>query len=82
MNQEQKYTPEEFKVLLLKFKPYLVELDEIVRKHKFGELTFTLRIHNGFVTDIVNPVVMKRYKYKQNEEVPSEVYENFSLTSV
>ena len=79
IEQLQEYTPEQFKALLLKYKPYLVELDSIVRKAKFGELSFTLRVHNGYVTDIVNTVLYKRYKYQQDKEVDPTVYESFSL---
>jgi len=44
-------------------KKYLLDIDECVRQVEFGTFTFTLRIHNGQVTDMIRPKVLQRKKY-------------------
>lgn len=49
---------------LVKNKPYLFKLDRLATEMGNGELAVTLRVYNGFVTDVVTTEV-KRETYKK-----------------
>lgn len=59
---------------LSKEKPYLIKLDKIVEETGSGNITVTLRVYKGFVTDLVTNTI-KRNKFippkdgqKENEK--------------
>jgi len=63
------------RAFLEKNKPYLLALEKMVQEIKFGQLTVTLRIHQGFVTDLVNATAYERKKFvhKDDQEYPDLV---------
>ena len=45
-----------------KFKPYLLDIENLVQKVKYGKIIFSVRVHNGTVTDfVVQSFTRKRY---------------------
>lgn len=63
---------EELANLLKNEKPYILFLDELISKTKYGQLTVTLRYHEGFVTDIV-VITNQRKKFEMKKPVDKHV---------
>lgn len=49
---------------LTKEKPYLVDIEELLRGVDDGTVEITLRVYRGRVTDLVHAVSVKRKVYK------------------
>lgn len=56
------------------WKPYLIAVEKLVSELQFGQLDITLRVHEGFVTDIVTAREKKRQQFKMpKREVPAKI---------
>jgi len=53
-----------------KFKPYLVDIEELVKRVGYGKIVFAVRVHNGVVTDfVVQSSTRKRYDLGKGNSV-------------
>ena len=59
----------ELGALLLKLKPYLLEIDQQVVDTYKGEIKLTLRVWEGFVTDVVSMKVIRKTFKQQLDKV-------------
>ena len=46
-------------------KPYLFTIEDEIAKINTGQVTFTFRIYNGFVTDLVISDITRKHVYKK-----------------
>lgn len=67
LTEEQKEWFPIFVKLLLEKKPYLLTVDEIITKLNNGIINLTLRVHNGYVTDVISHET-QRIVFKKHEE--------------
>lgn len=78
MVNDEELFPRDLLVAIRKWKPYMLDLERLIRETRFGQITVTLRIHDGFVTDTVETVIAKRKKYPmpKREGVEGDVPED------
>ncbi len=66
--EKQKILEEAIKKMgefMVKEKPYLFKLDDLVTKTQNGVLQISLKVYNGFVTDIIIGEKLKRIPFKK-----------------
>lgn len=56
---------------MAKEKPYLFTIDKMVTDLNNGEITFTVKVYQGFVTDVVSHGQLKRQVFKRDGSLQS-----------